>query len=542
MANMLSWLLGQEASVDPWPFRAQDELKPYYPTPSEQVGNWIQDALMAGGAKAYPAGHVAHGVRDILSMSPLGIGMSAADLIHAKNANDPMGAAAAAIGMIPAVGPEARAAGRPVAKLATTAVGDAQQALNQQLEKLFSPYKPQQTAAGNPLPPIASGEPLKTMTETPYEVMLHPHETSVPGTTWIDKANLVQKNGQWYLKEGYQPTEALGKGYAPPVKPIFDYEKDDNGLYHVFDAMTGKTHTVKDKESEAKAWINEQKAAAMGLKPLALTDTIKDSPIGWPAKNTPIAWDEAVPSPAIPARPPWMGEPLPEAEREAARIAGGYETPAWRGLRLHQGQDFGPVFSGDHMFSSNNPQLAEMYAGNLHQHPDQYVKENYIPQGSTIAPFMLNTKDYHVADAQGKMWSSFNHKAIDEALKLGKKGVVIHNVWDEPHSTKNLSSPNTVYITFPEGLSTVKSKFALRFDPMDPSVAKGIGLTAGTGAAAYGMSSGDAQAAHAQQPQMQQTKLQDTIDSIMQTFNYQDNMMRYMRLPLANAAERRRNP
>lgn len=107
MANMLSWLLGQEeAPVDPWPFRAQDELKPYYPTPSEQVGNWIQDALMAGGAKAYPAGHVAHGVRDILSMSPLGIGMSAADLAHAKAAGDPAGAAAAAIGMIPGAKPE----------------------------------------------------------------------------------------------------------------------------------------------------------------------------------------------------------------------------------------------------------------------------------------------------------------------------------------------------------------------------------------------------------------------------------------------------
>jgi len=64
---------------------------------------------MAGGAQAYPAGHIAHGVRDLLSMSPLGIGMSAADLLHAKNTNDPMGAAAAAIGMVPGLKPEVQA-------------------------------------------------------------------------------------------------------------------------------------------------------------------------------------------------------------------------------------------------------------------------------------------------------------------------------------------------------------------------------------------------------------------------------------------------
>lgn len=113
MANMLSWLTGREDQAEqPSPVKYDDgqpSLRAYNPTPSERVGNWIQDLLMAGGAKAYPAGHIAHGVRDLLSMSPLGIGMSAADVLHAKSADDPMGAAAAAIGMVPGLKPEVKA-------------------------------------------------------------------------------------------------------------------------------------------------------------------------------------------------------------------------------------------------------------------------------------------------------------------------------------------------------------------------------------------------------------------------------------------------
>lgn len=113
MANMLSWLTGREdQTVQPVPFTVNDgqpSLRAYNPTPSERVGSWIQDLLMSGGAQAYPAGHVAHGMRDLLSMSPLGIGMSAADVLHAKSAGDPMGAAAAAIGMVPGLKPEVQA-------------------------------------------------------------------------------------------------------------------------------------------------------------------------------------------------------------------------------------------------------------------------------------------------------------------------------------------------------------------------------------------------------------------------------------------------
>lgn len=94
-------------------------------------------------------------------------------------------------------------------------------------------------------------------------------------------------------------------------------------------------------------------------------------------------------------------------------------------------------------------------------------------------PFWINTKDYHVADAGGQMWSDFNWKAVQEAKDQGKKGVVIHNVWDEPHSTKALGAPNTIYITFPEGLPTVKSKFAARFDPSSSSIAQSIAAAFG---------------------------------------------------------------
>src|ERR1700731_3870108 len=126
MANMLAWLTGRDdQAATPSPVQygdGQPSLTAYHPSPSEQFGNWISDALGAGPNASLAHQNFAQGVPSVLSLfPPLGVGLSAADFAHARAANDPVGAAAAAIGLIPGAGPEARAGMQVVKK----AVADA---------------------------------------------------------------------------------------------------------------------------------------------------------------------------------------------------------------------------------------------------------------------------------------------------------------------------------------------------------------------------------------------------------------------------------
>lgn len=97
-------------------------------------------------------------------------------------------------------------------------------------------------------------------------------------------------------------------------------------------------------------------------------------------------------------------------------------------------------------YSTAHPELAEMYAGS-----GSYREPNLIP-------LKINTKEYNVVDAKGKGWEDINKTAIAKAQEEGKKGIVIHNVYDEPSSGQDLGAPKTVFITLDP--TTVKSKFA----------------------------------------------------------------------------------
>jgi hypothetical protein len=100
------------------------EMRSYSPSLSERIGSWMQDGLMALGAKPYPAGHIAHGVRDLLGWTPLGVPMAAGDAIHAKSRGDMLGTVTAMAGMIPGVRPVEKIA-RNVAEEAGNAAGSA---------------------------------------------------------------------------------------------------------------------------------------------------------------------------------------------------------------------------------------------------------------------------------------------------------------------------------------------------------------------------------------------------------------------------------
>lgn len=167
---------------------------------------------------------------------------------------------------------------------------------------------------------------------------------------------------------------------------------------------------------------------------------------------------------------------------------GEYTQPAYRGMTVY-GKDTTPSAIHDfkrapEMYSTESPMLADMYAGYLDAHPGIKVPSGAFKEGSQVAPLMINTKDYFYYDAVGKKWTEANTKAINEARKAGKKGVIVDNVWDEPNSTKSLRSPRKIFITFPEGASTVKSRFAKDFNPNSPNMlhsiaAVGVGGTAG---------------------------------------------------------------
>src|SRR5882762_7030327 len=150
-----------------------------------------------------------------------------------------------------------------------------------------------------------------------------------------------------------------------------------------------------------------------------------------------------------------------------------YNTPAWKGLRLHEGQEISSKYDFEkghpEIYSSNSALLADMYTSYLSRHPaaeglGKHVPEETFVSGSTVMPLLINTKNYHVHDAKGKTWIFEQPTAINEAKAKGAPGVVMHNVWDEPNNTRVLKEPKTVYITFPEGAGTVKSRFAKKFD------------------------------------------------------------------------------
>lgn len=270
-----------------------------------------------------------------------------------------------------------------------------------------------------------------------------------------------------------------------------DFEQMGNGKYEVFDPVSGKTHATVNTEAEAKALAGD------GPPPQSAGDKFRQY-----AKNI-------------------VADP-----REYARVKGGYTEPAYRGLHIDEavsgekvmnakgipekdqalywknlsqserdkmfadyrnGMAVGPNsihnFTGEeygHMYSTANPDLADMYAGALTKHPGRIVPPNTFPQGATVAPLYVNPKDYHYYNADGGNWQVHNDRAIKEAVKQGKKGVIVDNVWDEPGSTKNLTKPNKVYITFASGAPTVKSKFASKFDPTSADMLRArTGLSGG---------------------------------------------------------------
>lgn len=165
---------------------------------------------------------------------------------------------------------------------------------------------------------------------------------------------------------------------------------------------------------------------------------------------------------------------IPEKAKEK-----GYTTPAFRGLRVYEGNTLNPVqkfnYDETRLYSSASPMLADMYSSYLNTHPGYLPVEGAFQEGAQVMPLLINTKDYLYYNAKGGHWASENPKAMEKALKEGKKGVIVDNVWDEPNSTHTLT-PKKIFITFPSGASTVKSRFAEKFDETSKNMLHTIGI------------------------------------------------------------------
>jgi len=138
-----------------------------------------------------------------------------------------------------------------------------------------------------------------------------------------------------------------------------------------------------------------------------------------------------------------------QAEQSLAKITNPYTTDAYHGTVGFEGDKL----NTKEFYSTPDVDLAHGFTG-------QQLKGNYTP-GSQILPLKLDTSNYHVYDAKGQYWDNVNHKAIQEALEAGKKGVTIKNVTEE-YGDNQIRKGATVHISFDPG--TVRSRFA-QFDP-----------------------------------------------------------------------------
>jgi hypothetical protein len=230
-------------------------------------------------------------------------------------------------------------------------------------------------------------------------------------------------------------------------------------------------------DKPAKPSFSYSKGEAQGLFKQAIEDS-------WAMLKKGFEQAKGVKSPpSLLDQIPGLKEKMPDH----ARVSGGYTQPAYRGLRIHPSNQLETTHYGPTMYSTADPVLADMYSDYLSHHggPNWQPPEGTFGEGAGVVPLWIDTSKYHFADAQGAHWSNFNWKAIEQAKSAGKPGVIIDNVWDEPNSTHSLSGPRKIFITFAEGLPTVKSKFASKFDPTSPDMMQGIGAIGIGGPAGY---------------------------------------------------------
>jgi hypothetical protein len=185
----------------------------------------------------------------------------------------------------------------------------------------------------------------------------------------------------------------------------------------------------EDYEASTKQWMKD---LGEGKKPADATPPGQSQMTPEQGKAWVKAWESQNIKPAE-ATP---NLPMDEAAREKRRMKGGFTTEA------HRGGDFFN-YQGSKVYLAANKDLAALY-------DDQTQK------------LWLNTNDYYVANAKGKNWNEAKYKIYEQAKKQGAKGIIVHNVADEPDLTSSRLGPQTTYVVW--DLNTMRRPGAA-FDP-----------------------------------------------------------------------------
>lgn len=174
-------------------------------------------------------------------------------------------------------------------------------------------------------------------------------------------------------------------------------------------------------------------------------------------------WIKAFEKTPKPAPPPTATE----KERQASRVKMRYTTPAYHGSAFSDPAQLSKYSepkspSGKKSFLAAQPELSKLYdSGHLHK-------------------YWLNTDDYHMFNAHGKSWGTIGKKAIDEATKANKKGIIVHNVADEPNLTMQQLGPQTTYVVFDRSsIRSDKAEFKPGSSHLKDLLASGAAIAVG---------------------------------------------------------------
>lgn len=425
---------------------------------------------MSGGAQAYSAGHVAHGVRDLLSMSPLGIGMSAADLLHAKSANDPMGAAAAAIGMVPGLKPEVQAVRQGIR---------AYHGSPHDFDKFDSKR-------------IGSGEGAQA-----YGHGLYFAENEGVAKAYRDQ---LTPDGKIILNNGMSAPQT---GPADIAKSLGMGDERYPFSYGLASLTSGKSPEeavalIKEQYGHSP-FLNKAIEAFQKYEPQFVSGKGKMYEVNINAKPEQfLDWDKT-----------WQHQPWPIREK-IEQIA--------PDLRVKAGETEGSDLY--HMLSGGERGLSSDITGKAAARTSAMLQEvgipgiRYLDQGSrNNSPAVIkSTNPLHFGGSD----IGFDTKtAAENYLQRAKNNGQDTSTWSviEPPQSRN-------YVLFNDQLVDIMRKY-------------GLATPAAAGAASYAMQPQEVQAAKAQPAQFQQAApLSDKINQMIDSLQWQDQWQGRMRLPL----------
>jgi hypothetical protein len=246
---------------------------------------------------------------------------------------------------------------------------------------------------------------------------------------------------------------------------VFKKEMQDKGYAGIKYINTSPMETATAKDPTSYIVFNPHEHIRNALTGHLMSDTSANAPLSalakqhgvklTPVESNPFTTDAYHGSPS-----PLKGERIkPMSGIKIGQDESGYIVWDIINNKILKGNF--PTQEAAHDWVDKNA-LADFYSTPNPGLASDYSKGYTFERGPNVTPLKLDTSNYHTVDAKSQTWDAVNQFAINEANQLGKKGVIIKNVYDDPEPSRSSRGPQTVYITLDP--STVRSKFA-KFDP-----------------------------------------------------------------------------